>query len=62
MNKFLTKPIIYANKIATYIDFANINCDKNKFYCSISKLESFPKNKLMVCRIILTSQSKDLYF
>ena len=43
MNKFLIKPIIYANKIATYIDFANIDCDKNKFYCIISKLESFSK-------------------
>ena len=26
MNKFLTKQIIYANRIAKYIDLANIDC------------------------------------
>ena len=65
MNKFLTKPIIYANEIATYIDFANIDCDKNKFYCIISKLESFPKKictirAISLCFLLLKDENQKL--
>ena len=58
MNKFLTKQIIYANRIAKYIDFANIDCCRNMSLYVVFQIRKFSE----ICRIILTSESKYLYF
>ena len=41
MNKFLTKQIIYANRIAKYIDFANIDCGKNMSLYVVFQIRKF---------------------
>ena len=58
MNKFLTKQIIYANRIAKHIDFDNIDCGKNMSLYVVFQIRKFSE----ICRIILTSESKYLYF
>ena len=61
MKKFLTKQIIYANRIAKHIDFDNIDCGKNMSLYVVFQIRKFSE-KYIVCRIILTSESKYLYF
>ena len=41
MNKFLTKQIIYANRIAKHIDFDNIDCGKNMSLYVVFQIRKF---------------------